>query len=146
MWRAAVSALRCCCVHRVMSSWRYGRNDVQVVGLRNAGMSGTRHNVGEAFLHHLEQHIFAGPLAWHNHRSCDGIIASVKFPEDLLPAVAGRRDVRTVCASGGASTTVHLFKPSGYMNVSGTGVWRAMQHVRVPPEAVCIVHDGKNVQ
>ncbi len=137
---------------------------LQIVGLRNAGFEGTRHNVGEAFL----QRVTLGCVQWSSHRSC--LIATMALP-DLLqrltdmsgtPALPKRAASTVTTATksckhrsddevvsrmehddgGTAPAIVHLCLSNSPMNVCGTSIKRALGSADI--RSLCVVHDGKH--
>ena len=142
----------------------------QVVGLRNLGYSGTRHNVGEAFIGHCVKHFAPahGPLR-DNPSASDGgkksrtfigprvTLPCVDIIGPTVPPVSPPRPSRAV-SSGAQSkpaatasvpeavvvppqATVVFFCPNSLMNVSGPVVKRAMEETGAA--RVCVVHDGE---
>jgi peptidyl-tRNA hydrolase len=135
-------------------------NFVQMIGLRNEGYLGTRHNVGEGFvdnaLQRLRQLDGVRITNWSNMRKIKCEIASVVVPvSSLLPSLsspqnaspaagkAATRKSSSVSELQGNDLTVEvvLCKPNGFINESGGPVVAAVQHLK--PDAFCVAHDGE---
>ncbi len=136
---------------------------LQLFGLRNDGYSGTRHNVGEAFLDCLHARLSQHPhisnvTQWKLDNAVKGLVCTASVPDESLALFGLSRQPLNLRAGQsslkGASSKlfskdvtsfvgshITLIKPRGFMNESGEPVAKALAALK--PSSFCVVHDGK---
>lgn len=95
-----------------------------VVGLGNPGSeyANTRHNLGYRVIDAFARK--RGSAEWRRERRLKGEMTAL---------------------AGGDGETLHLLKPTTYMNESGVAVQKACSYYKIPPEQVVVIYDEINL-